>query len=115
MGKWTLTVAPYQLVVRLVSSDHLLPRDINRSHRVLGTPNAGISKFNFTSGKTHRLRLINAGADGMQRFSIDNHTMTVIAQDFVPVRPFDTKVVTLGVSVPRTAKTETLSGFSAEH
>ncbi|KAL8837336.1 MAG: hypothetical protein Q9176_005754 [Flavoplaca citrina] len=55
------------------------------------TPNAGISKFNFTSGKTHRLRLINAGADGMQRFSIDNHTMTVIAQDFVPVRPFDTK------------------------
>ncbi|KAL8876324.1 MAG: hypothetical protein Q9198_005459, partial [Flavoplaca austrocitrina] len=61
------------------------------------TPNAGISKFNFTSGKTHRLRLINAGSDGMQRFSIDNHTMTVIAQDFVPVRPFNTKVVTLGI------------------
>ncbi|KAL8779317.1 MAG: hypothetical protein Q9213_006997 [Squamulea squamosa] len=56
------------------------------------TPNAGISKFNFTSGKTHRLRLINAGAEGMQRFSIDNHTMKVIAQDFVPVRPFDTNI-----------------------
>ncbi|KAI4232458.1 MAG: hypothetical protein LQ349_004994 [Xanthoria aureola] len=61
------------------------------------TPNAGISKFNFTSGKTHRLRLINAGAEGIQRFSIDNHTMKVIAQDYVPVRPFDTKVVTLGI------------------
>ncbi|KAI4260594.1 MAG: hypothetical protein L6R42_003979 [Xanthoria sp. 1 TBL-2021] len=41
------------------------------------TPNAGISKFNFTSGKTHRLRLINAGAEGIQRFSIDNHTMKI--------------------------------------
>ncbi|KAL8730100.1 MAG: hypothetical protein Q9166_004299 [cf. Caloplaca sp. 2 TL-2023] len=61
------------------------------------TPNAGIAKFNFTSGKTHRLRLINAGAEGMQRFTIDNHTMKVIAQDFVPVQPFDTKVVTLGI------------------
>ncbi|KAL8814432.1 MAG: hypothetical protein Q9223_006342 [Gallowayella weberi] len=61
------------------------------------TPNAGISKFNFTSGKTHRLRLINSGAEGMQRFSIDGHTMKVIAQDFVPVQPYDTNVVTLGI------------------
>ncbi|KAL8803182.1 MAG: hypothetical protein Q9200_006323 [Gallowayella weberi] len=63
------------------------------------TPNAGISKFNFTSGKTHRLRLINSGAEGMQRFSIDGHTMKVIAQDFVPVQPYDTNVVTLGVGL----------------
>lgn len=61
------------------------------------TPNAGLSKFKFTSGKTHRLRLINAGAEGLQRFTIDNHTMTVIAQDFVPVVPFQTNVVTLGI------------------
>ncbi|KAI4181461.1 MAG: hypothetical protein L6R41_006605 [Letrouitia leprolyta] len=61
------------------------------------TPNAGIAKFNFQSGKTHRLRLINAGADATLRFSIDNHNMTVIAQDFVPVVPFTTNVVTLGI------------------
>lgn len=47
--------------------------------------NAGISKFKFTTGKTHRLRLINAGAEGIQRFSIDGHNMTVIANDFVPI------------------------------
>jgi len=35
------------------------------------TPNAGISKFNVTSGLTYRLRLINSGAEGMQKFSID--------------------------------------------
>ncbi|KAH7266043.1 hypothetical protein NW759_008114 [Fusarium solani] len=59
--------------------------------------NAGISKFRFKRGKTHRLRLINAGGEGLQRFSIDEHTLTVIANDFVPVQPYDTKVVTLGI------------------
>jgi FtsP/CotA-like multicopper oxidase with cupredoxin domain len=49
------------------------------------TPGAGISKFRFTSGKTHRLRIINGGADAFQRFSIDGHNMTVITIDMVPV------------------------------
>ncbi|KAF7191904.1 oxidoreductase ptaK [Pseudocercospora fuligena] len=61
------------------------------------TPNAGVSKFKFQSGKTYRLRLINAGAEGMQKFSIDNHQMTVFANDFVPIVPYTTNVVTLGV------------------
>ncbi|KAF9776417.1 hypothetical protein IL306_005404 [Fusarium sp. DS 682] len=59
--------------------------------------NAGISKFRFKRGKVHRLRLINPSGEAMQRFSIDGHTMKVIANDFVPVQPYDTKVVTLGV------------------
>ncbi|CAN8100550.1 unnamed protein product [Discula destructiva] len=58
---------------------------------------AGISKFTLTYGKTHRLRLINSGSEGLQRFSIDGHTLTVIANDFVEVQPYTTKVVTLGV------------------
>ena len=53
--------------------------------------NAGITNFRFTPGKLHRLRLINAGAEGMQKFSIDGHNMTVIANDFVPIIPYDTK------------------------
>lgn len=59
------------------------------------TPNAGYSKFQFQSGKTHRLRLINAGAEGIQKFSIDSHVLTVIAIDFVPVVPYTTTIVTL--------------------
>lgn len=47
------------------------------------TSNAGLSKFQFTSGKSYRLRLINAGAEGIQRFSIDGHVLSVIAYDFV--------------------------------
>ncbi|MCJ1347713.1 hypothetical protein MMC31_005942 [Peltigera leucophlebia] len=61
------------------------------------TPNAGVSKFKFQKGKKHRLRLINASAEAIQRFTIDNHTMTVMANDFVPVKPYTTNVVTLGV------------------
>ena len=50
--------------------------------------NTGVSKFKFTAGKKHRLRLINAGGDGQQKFSIDGHKMTIIAQDFVPIKPY---------------------------
>ncbi|KAI1506049.1 multicopper oxidase-domain-containing protein [Biscogniauxia marginata] len=61
------------------------------------TDNAGLSKFRFQSGKAHRLRFINSGSEGTQRISIDGHNMTVIANDFVEVQPYDTQVVTLGI------------------
>ncbi|KAI0835501.1 putative multicopper oxidase [Hypoxylon sp. FL0890] len=61
------------------------------------TDNAGLSKFRFIPGRTHRLRFINSGAEGTQRISIDEHNMTVIANDFVSIEPYDTQVITLGV------------------
>lgn len=61
------------------------------------TPNAGVSRFSFESGKKYRLRLINAGAEGVQKFSIDGHKMTVIANDFVEVQPYETDLVTLAI------------------
>ncbi|KAA8572187.1 hypothetical protein EYC84_002096 [Monilinia fructicola] len=53
--------------------------------------------FRLTPGRKHRLRLINAGTEGTQKFAIDGHNMTVIANDFVPIEPYTTQVVTLGV------------------
>lgn len=61
------------------------------------TPNAGVSKFNFESGKTYRLRVINSGAEAMMKFSIDGHEMSVIENDFVPIVPYTTDVLTLAV------------------
>lgn len=55
------------------------------------------AKFHFQTGKTHLLRLINAGGGGNQKFSIDGHELIVIANDFVPLKPYTTKVVTLGI------------------
>jgi FtsP/CotA-like multicopper oxidase with cupredoxin domain len=39
--------------------------------------------------------LINAGAEGMQKFSIDGHNLTVIANDFVPIIPYTTQGLSL--------------------
>ncbi|KAF2686030.1 multicopper oxidase [Lentithecium fluviatile CBS 122367] len=61
------------------------------------SPNAGISKFQFEAGKKHLLRLINAGAEGVQKFSIDSHKLTVVALDYIPVEPYETNVVTLNI------------------
>jgi len=61
------------------------------------TPNAPLSEFQFTPGKTHRLRLVNSGSDGVQKFSIDDHELLVIANDFVPIVPYTTKIATLAV------------------
>lgn len=58
---------------------------------------AGISKFKFESGKKHRLRLINAGTEGTLKFSIDGHSLSIIAQDLIPVEPYSTNVVTLSI------------------
>ena len=61
------------------------------------TDNAGVSKFQFVPGKTHRLRLINSGSAASQIFQIDNHTLTVMALDYVQVEPYDTSVLNLGI------------------
>ncbi|KAI9659366.1 MAG: hypothetical protein M1821_001624 [Bathelium mastoideum] len=60
------------------------------------TPTPGPAKFGFVSGKKHRIRLINPSSVGAPLlFSIDNHTLTIIANDFVPIEPYQVTVVTL--------------------
>ncbi|KAK4107642.1 multicopper oxidase [Canariomyces notabilis] len=51
----------------------------------------------FTSGTSYRMRLVNAAVDTHWRFSIDNHTMTVMAADLVPIVPYETTVITIGM------------------
>jgi FtsP/CotA-like multicopper oxidase with cupredoxin domain len=41
-------------------------------------------------GKKYKLRLINAAVDNHFVVSLDNHQFTVVAADFVPVKPFIT-------------------------
>jgi FtsP/CotA-like multicopper oxidase with cupredoxin domain len=61
----------------------------------LARPTPGTVNFQFESGKAHRLRLINAGAEGFQKFSIDDHVLTVITIDFVPIVPYTSTIVTM--------------------
>ncbi|KAF3916539.1 Laccase-2 [Dactylellina cionopaga] len=65
-----------------------------------GTPclsTAGVSKFQFKPGKDHLLRVANTGSAGLQFFTIDEHEMTVISNDFIPINPYKTNSLTLGV------------------
>ncbi|TDZ39180.1 Laccase-2 [Colletotrichum trifolii] len=57
------------------------------------------SRFNvtFASGTSYRMRLVNAAVDTHWKFSIDNHTMLVIAADLVPVEPYTTTVLDMGM------------------
>lgn len=44
----------------------------------------------FESGKKYRLRLVNSAVEGHFQFSLDGHKLQVIANDLVPIVPFDT-------------------------
>lgn len=50
----------------------------------------------FEAGKKYRLRLLNAAASNHFRFMIDNHTMEVISNDFVPIHPYNTTHLSIG-------------------
>lgn len=51
----------------------------------------------FDSGTRYRMRLVNAAADTHFKFTIDNHTMEVIATDFVPIVPYATETVSISM------------------
>lgn len=71
--------------------------DNSSSKNTCNAANARMANFQFEKGKTYLLRLINAGASGSQKFSIDNHELTVVTNDFTLIEPYKTQVVTLGV------------------
>ncbi|KAJ5618562.1 extracellular dihydrogeodin oxidase/laccase [Penicillium herquei] len=51
----------------------------------------------FKAGTRYRMRVLNAAADQHFRFMIDNHTLEVIANDFVPIHPFNTTQLSIGM------------------
>ncbi|TLD19777.1 hypothetical protein PspLS_09743 [Pyricularia sp. CBS 133598] len=51
----------------------------------------------FTEGKSYRIRLVNGAIDTHWKFSIDNHTLTVIGSDFVPIKPYTTNFIDIGM------------------
>ena len=51
----------------------------------------------WESGSSYLLRVVNAAIDTHFTFTIDNHTLEVIASDFVPIVPYTTKAVSIGM------------------
>ena len=53
--------------------------------------------MSFTSDTSYRIRLVNGAVDTHFKFMIDNHTMQVIAADLVPIEPYETDVINIGM------------------
>lgn len=51
----------------------------------------------FTAGERYLIRLVNTAADTHFKFTIDNHTMEVIAADFVPIVPYTTDILSISM------------------
>jgi hypothetical protein len=51
----------------------------------------------FTSGTKYLVRLVNTAIDGYMRFAIDGHSFSVISNDFVPIVPYTTDNLLIGI------------------
>ncbi|CAG8001897.1 unnamed protein product [Penicillium olsonii] len=64
----------------------------------------------FVPGKSYRLRVTNVACDTQFKFSIDHHTLTVIAMDFVPIKPYKTTAINISIGKGAfTANTENVN------
>jgi FtsP/CotA-like multicopper oxidase with cupredoxin domain len=77
------------------SLDNALINGVN----VFGDDDQTGYRFNtsFAPGKSYRLRVTNVACDTLFKFSIDHHTMKVIAMDFVPIQPYTTTFINVAV------------------
>ncbi|KAF2687655.1 multicopper oxidase [Lentithecium fluviatile CBS 122367] len=76
------------------ASDNILINGTNKGNDgTTGTYN----NVKLKPGKTHRLRLVNTALDVALRVSLDGHPFTVIANDFVPVVPYTTPYLLIGI------------------
>ena len=51
----------------------------------------------YQKAKRYLMRIINTSVDTSFVFTIDNHTIEVISSDFVPISPYKTNGVTVGI------------------
>ena len=65
-----------------------------------GTNSTGTRfQMKVNQGSSYRLRIVNSAVDTHWKFMIDNHTLTVIAADFVPVKPFTADYINIGMGM----------------
>lgn len=55
------------------------------------------TQFKFTPGKKHMLRFVNTAVDQLFKIQIDGHSLLVIANDNVPIVPYTTKELSIGI------------------
>lgn len=51
----------------------------------------------FVSGQSYLLNIVNTAIQSTYKFYIDNHTMTVISTDYVPIVPYETDILNINI------------------
>jgi laccase len=65
--------------------------------KMVSTRGGQYNRTPLQQDKKHRVRLINMSVDNHFMVSLDNHQMTVISSDFVPIVPYNTTHIFLGI------------------
>ncbi|TVY82302.1 Laccase-2 [Lachnellula suecica] len=100
LGDWSHQTADVEMLAAIASGPPTLDNGLingtntwNASGTTLG------SRFtqDVVAGTSYRLRLINVAADSQIKFTIDNHTLEVIATDFVPIVPYTTDILSISI------------------
>ncbi|EFX04444.1 extracellular dihydrogeodin oxidase [Grosmannia clavigera kw1407] len=99
LNDWTHETADQVLLKAEASGPQTLDNGLINGTNVYTTTDDTVvgSRFEtqFSEGKRYRLRLVNGAADTVFKFTVDNHTLEVIATDFVPIQPYATDVVSI--------------------
>lgn len=83
--------------IRLPVLDNCLINGTNTWTQSNGTVIGSRFETTFVANTSYRIRLVNGAANTHFRFTIDNHTMEVIASDFVPIIPYTTTDLSIGM------------------
>ncbi|KAB8260287.1 Cupredoxin [Aspergillus pseudonomiae] len=100
LSDWTHDTADEMYQFAQVCGPPQLDNGLINGTNVLDTGNhtdGSRLKLQVTEGKSYRLRLVNAALDTTFEFMIDNHKMTIIAMDLVPIEPYTTYSLTIGM------------------
>ncbi|KAE8341940.1 hypothetical protein BDV24DRAFT_150735 [Aspergillus arachidicola] len=100
LSDWTHETADEMYQFAQLCGPPELPNALINGTNVFGSGNhtrGSRLKLQVTKGKSYRLRLVNAALDANFIFIIDNHKLTTIAMDLVPIELFSTHPVTIGM------------------
>lgn len=89
-------IAAYQPVAENGLINGLNPYDCSESSDPACIGTTDRFEISFEAGKKYLLRIIGIQTDGWMKFAIDGHKLTVIAADFVPIKPYVTDNIILG-------------------
>jgi FtsP/CotA-like multicopper oxidase with cupredoxin domain len=100
LSDWSHETADQELLKALACGPSTLDNGLingTNTYNSSGTVVGSGFETTFVAGTRYLVRLVNTAADTHFKFTVDNHTMEVIAADFVPIVPYATDIIALSM------------------